>query len=67
MVSILFFVCQTGGALHKGIWGPKPRVTNIKGTKLKSLIIQAPYLCRLFRCLRGKMPKITWSYSRLCK
>ena len=24
--------------LNKGIWEPKPRVTNIKGTNLKSLI-----------------------------
>ena len=24
-------------ALNKGIWDPKPRVTNIKGTNLKSL------------------------------
>ena len=25
-------------ALKKGIWDPEPRVTNIKGTKLNSLI-----------------------------
>ena len=25
-------------ALHKGIWDPKPRLTHIKGTNLKSLI-----------------------------
>ena len=25
-------------AVHKGIWDPKPRVTNIEGTNLKSLI-----------------------------
>ena len=26
--------------LNKGIWDPKPRVTNIKGTNLKSLTIK---------------------------
>ena len=28
--------------LNKGFWGPKPRITNIKGTNLKSLILGNP-------------------------
>ena len=27
-------------ALDKGIWDPKPRIANIKGTNLKSLMVQ---------------------------
>ena len=31
-------------ALSKGIWDPKPRGTNIKGTNLKSLKVLIPVL-----------------------
>ena len=31
-------------ALNKGIWDPKLRGTNIKGTNLKSLINPTPYV-----------------------
>ena len=43
-------------ALDKGIWGPEPKVTNIKGTNLNCLITGTPPIICLLR-IHPKVPK----------
>ena len=55
-------------ALNEGIWGPKPKVTNMKGTNLKSWILANPepltnppkygtseYFCRFPHVVLGRV------------
>ena len=51
-------------ALNNGIWDPKPRVTNNKGTNLKSLIAVArSRLFRAERCLTVILLKLLTLYA----